>query len=151
MLYTLLKYLHVLLAIVAVGFNSSFGLILGRASHGGADGREMKFALGTVRTMAIIAHACYLLLLLTGIAMVYVAGYPWSLKWIHGSVALFVVAFLVATFTLLPMMRRRLAILDARGPVDPEFLALSKGSAMIAAVLTLMTLVILWLMVAKPA
>jgi uncharacterized membrane protein len=150
-MYTTLKFLHILFAIVAVGFNTSFGLILGRASAGGADGREMKFALGTVRVMAIIAHALYLLVLATGIAMVYFAGYPWALKWIHVSLALFVVAFLTATFTLMPMMKRRVAILDARGPADPEFLKLSKRSAMIAGVLTVITLVILWLMVAKPA
>jgi uncharacterized membrane protein len=151
MLYTTLKFLHILFAIVAVGFNTSFGLILGRASKGGADGREMKFALGTVRAMAITAHALYLLVLATGVVMVYLAGYPWSLKWIHGSLALFVIAFLAATVTLLPMMKRRIAIVDARGPADPEFLKLSKRSAMIAAALTLITLVILWLMVAKPA
>lgn len=150
-MYIFLKFLHILLAIVAVGFNASFGLILGRASHGGADGREMKFALRTVRTMAMIAHSSYLLLFLSGIWMVYVAGYPWSMKWIHISAALFVVAFLTATFTLIPMMKRRIAIVDARGPVDPEFLALSKRSAIIGAALTLITLVILWLMVAKPA
>jgi uncharacterized membrane protein len=149
--YTILKYFHVLFAIVAVGFNTSFGLILGRASKGGADGREMKFALSTVQTMAIIAHTLYLLVLATGLTMVYMAGYPWSLMWIHGSLALFVIAFLTATFTLMPLGKRRMAIVDARGPADPEFLRLSKRSAMIAMVLTLMTLVILWLMVAKPA
>ena len=151
MLFTSLKFLHVLLTIVAVGFNAAFGLILGRARGGGADGREMKFALGTVRAMAVVAHTCYLLVLLTGVALVHVAGYPWSLKWIHVSLALFVIAFLTATFLLFPLMRRRMTALEARGPADAEFIAMSKRSTMIGGALTLITLVILWLMIAKPA
>ena len=151
MLYTTLKFLHVLLTIIAVGFNMTFGLLLARAAKGGPDGRELKYALSTVKLMSAIANGCYLLVVLSGIAMVQVAGYSWSLKWIHGAAALFVVTFSLALFVMAPMMKRRMAILDARGPADPEFLKLSKRSAILGGVLSLMTLTIIWLMVSKPA
>ena len=35
MLFLTLKYLHVLLAIIAIGFNSAYGLIIGRARKAG--------------------------------------------------------------------------------------------------------------------
>lgn len=149
-MYLALKFIHVFLAIVAVGFTSSFGLILGRAAKGGADGRELKFALETVRVMGLIGHVCFLLLLITGFALIHVAGYPWYL-WLKLSAGLVVVALLVAQFLLIPTVPRRLAILETKGPTDPEFIALSKRSAAIGAVLGLMALAVLWLMVAKPA
>ena len=62
-MYLALKFLHIFLAIVAVGFTSSFGLILARAARGGADGRELKFALETIRVMGLIGHVCFLFLL----------------------------------------------------------------------------------------
>jgi uncharacterized membrane protein len=148
--YLALKFLHIFLAIVAVGFTSSFGLILARAAKGGADGRELKFALETIRVMGLIGHVCFLLLLITGFALIHIAGYPWYL-WLKLSAGLVVVALVVAQFLLIPTVPRRLAILETKGPADPEFIALSKRSAAIGAVLGLMALVVLWLMVSKPA
>jgi len=48
MAYVVLKYVHVLAAIVAVGFNAAYGILIGRARRGGTDGREMAFALTPV-------------------------------------------------------------------------------------------------------
>ena len=67
MLYTVLKFVHILLAIIAVGFTSTFGLLSVRAAKIGGDGREMMFALKAIVLMSSIAHACFLLLLATGL------------------------------------------------------------------------------------
>ena len=70
MLYTTLKFLHVVLAITAIGFNSAYGLIIGRARKAGT--AELKFALRTVKVMDdYVANPCYVLLLLTGVGMVH--------------------------------------------------------------------------------
>lgn len=149
MLYTTLKYLHVLLAIIAVGFNSAYGLIIGRARKAGR--LELTFALKTVKVMDdYVANPCYVLLLLTGVGMVHVSGYPWSLKWIHGSLALLVIAFILAIGFYTPTLRKQIAILEARGPQDPEFLRLSKRGAMLGGILGLIVFVIIGLMVFKP-
>jgi uncharacterized membrane protein len=150
MLYTTLKFLHILLAITAIGFNSAYGLIIGRARKAGT--AELKFALRTVKVMDdYVANPCYVLLLLTGVGMVYTSGYPWSLKWIHGSMALLVVAFILAIGFYTPTLRKQIAILDSRGANDPEFLRLSKRGAMLGGILGVIVLVIVGLMVYKPA
>jgi uncharacterized membrane protein len=150
MLYTTLKFLHILLAITAIGFNSAYGLIIGRARKAGT--AELKFALRTVKVMDdYVANPCYVLLLLTGIGMVHTSGYPWSLKWIHGSMALLVVAFILAIGFYTPTLRKQIAILDSRGANDPEFLRLSKRGAMLGGILGVIVLVIVGLMVYKPA
>jgi uncharacterized membrane protein len=153
MLYLSLKLVHVFLAIIAVGFNVSYGLIIGRARRsGGTDGRELKFALRTVRFMDdYIANPCYILLLLTGVGMVHVAGYPWKLKWIHGSMALLVVLAILGFAVYTPTLRKQLAALEARGPQDPEFLRLSKRGSMLGGIIGLIVVAILYLMVFKPA
>ena len=152
MLYPTLKYIHILLAIVAVGYNATYGLIIGRARKAGPDARELKFALRTVKFMDdYVANPCYALLLLTGVGMVHAAGLPWALKWIHGSLALLVIAFVIALGFYTPTLRKQIALLDSRGPNDPEFLRLSKRGAALGGVLGVIVLVIVGLMVFKPA
>lgn len=148
-MYLTLKFLHVFLTIIAVGFTATFGLIMARAAKGGPDGREVKFALETLRLMGIIAHVCFFLILVTGVGMVQVAGFPWY-GWIKWSIAIFTFNFVIGLFVLAPSVSKRLMILSARGMADPEFIALSKRGAALGGVLSLLTLVILWLMIAKP-
>lgn len=150
MLFTTLKYLHVLLAIIAIGFNSAYGLIIGRARKAGR--LELTFALKTVKVMDdYVANPCYVLLLVTGVGMVHVGGYPWALKWIHGSMALLVVAFILGIGFYTPTLRKQIAVLEARGPEDAEFVRLSKRGAMLGGILGLIVFLIVGLMVYKPA
>lgn len=152
MLYTGLKYLHIVLAIVAVGFNASYGLILGRAQAANGDGREMRFALRTVQVMDdYVANPCYVLLLLTGIGMVHAAGYPWSLLWIWLSLALLAALAVIGFGFYTPTLRRQIAAFDAGGQESAEFRRLSKAGALQGAVLGVIVLVIVGLMVFKPA
>jgi uncharacterized membrane protein len=147
--YLTLKYLHVLLAIVAIGFNSAYGLIIGRARKAGT--AELTFALRTVKFMDdYVANPCYVLLLLTGVGMVHMSGYPWSLKWIHVSMALLVVAFVLGIGFYTPTLRKQIALLEARGAADPEFVRLSKRGSMLGGILGLIVLAIVGLMVYKP-
>lgn len=149
MLYTTLKYIHVLLAIVAVGFNIAYGLIIGRARRAGRV--ELTFALRTVKVMDdYVANPCYLLLLVTGVAMVEVAGYPWSLLWIHVSMALLVVLAVLGLAVYTPTLRKQIAALEARGPEDPEFLRLGKRGAMLGGIMGVLVFVMIGLMVYKP-
>jgi uncharacterized membrane protein len=97
-----------------------------------------------------VANPCYVLRLVTGVGMVHVAGYQWSWKWIHGSLALLVVAFVVAIGFYTPTLRKQIAVLESRGADDPEFLRLSRRASMLGGILGVIVLVILGLMVYKP-
>ena len=149
MLFTTLKLLHIVLAITAVGLNSAYGLIIGRARKAGT--AELTFALRTVKVMDdYVANPCYVLLLLTGVGMVHVSDYPWSWKWIHGSLALLVVAFVLAIGFYTPTLRKQIAVLESRGADDPEFVRLSKRGSMLGGILGVIVLAIVGLMVYKP-
>jgi uncharacterized membrane protein len=148
-MYFHLKFLHVLLAIIAIGFTSSFGLIQARARKAG-DVKEMKFALHLISAMSAISTLCFVVLVLIGVAMVHMAGIGFRPIWVHGSLALWLVAFALGFFVAKPAMVKRLAILESRGPTDPEFIALGKRSAKLGGFLSLIALAIVWMMVAKP-
>jgi uncharacterized membrane protein len=150
MLYNTLKFLHILLTIIAVGFSMTFGILLSRAARASQDGRELKYALTTVRLMSRIANIGFVLIVLLGVGMMHIQGLSWAPIWIHGSAALFLISLALGIFVMAPMTNRRIAILETRGPSDPEFIRLSKRSAMLGGILSLITLTIIWLMVAKP-
>ena len=148
MLYLTLKYIHVLLAIVAVGFNIAYGLIIGRAKKTGV--AELGFALRTVKVMDdYVANPCYILLLVTGVGMVHVAGYPWKLLWIHMSMALMVVLAALAFGIYTPTLRKQIAALERGGPNDPDVVRLGRRGAMLGGIMGVIVFVIIGLMVYK--
>ena len=97
-----------------------------------------------------IANPCYVLLGITGVGMVQVAGYPWSLKWIHGGLALLLL-MAVLGFARLHADAAQ-ADCRARGarPERSGVPALSKRGAMVGGILGLIVLGIVALMVFKP-
>ena len=70
-LYTFLKFLHIVFAIVAIGFNVSYGIWLRRAAT------EPEHAAHILRGVRLLddrfATPAYVLLLVTGVLMVFVA------------------------------------------------------------------------------
>ena len=69
-LYPYVKTLHILFAIIAVGFNASYAVWLVRGQR---DPAHLAFAVKGVKFMDdYIANPCYLLLLLSGLAMAFV-------------------------------------------------------------------------------
>ena len=148
--YLWLKAVHVFLAILAVGFSASYGLIIGRGRNAGRT--ELTFALKTVRAMAdFVANPAFVLLLLTGLAMIWMSGLPLATRWVHVSLALAVLSMGLGFGVAGPTLRKQIAVVEARGPEDPEFQLLSKRGALVGGILGLMSLVVLYLMVHKPS
>jgi uncharacterized membrane protein len=82
--------------------------------------------------------------------MIWEVGYAFTFTWIYLSLILFAVAFFAGTLVMVPSAKRRIAILAERGPSDPEFIALSQRAAKLGPALSLLALILVWLMVAKP-
>src|SRR5438105_3207071 len=90
--YLLLKFVHVLSAIFALGFNATYGFWLGRA---GGDERILPFVLSTLTLVDRVANAFYGLLLVTGLAMVFVGALDLRIFWIGTGLVLYVLAVIV--------------------------------------------------------
>jgi uncharacterized membrane protein len=149
--YALLKLVHILLAIAAVGYNATYGLLIGRA---GRDRAALSFALRTIKFMDDrIANPAYVLLLVTGIGLAHgsgrsITGTPWILH----ALVLLVVALLIAVLGYTPTLRRQIELLEREGPDHGGYKAASRRGALLGGLLFALALAILTLMVVqKPA
>jgi uncharacterized membrane protein len=148
-LYAFLKFLHVLLAIIAVGFNAAYGVLLARAA------REPEHTGHVLRTVKVLddrfANPAYGLLLVTGLAMVAVGDVDLTQFWLATALVLYLVAVLLGLLVYTPTLRAQIRVVDAAGPQSEEFRRLSARGALVGAILAVDVVAIVFLMVAKPA
>ena len=145
--YEILKYIHILSAIVAVGANITYGVWSVRARHEPA---HLAFAIKGIRFLDNrIANPAYGVLFLSGILMVIAGGLGLQL-WIVVAVILFVAIAVIGFAYFTPLVRNQLRLLDAGDTTSPEFERLARRNAIIGPILGLLVLVILALMVFQP-
>jgi len=97
------------------------------------------------------ANPAYLLLLVSGVTMVLIAGYPlFSTFWLLAALILWVVIVAIGIGLYTPTLSRQIRVLAASGAKSEEFQALSMRGQILGIVLGVIVLVILALMVFKP-
>jgi uncharacterized membrane protein len=148
--FQLTKFVHVLLAIVAVGFNASYGIWLARAAK--APQATQSHVLRTIKFIDDrFANPAYAMLLVTGLAMAFSAGIPFSRLWIAGSIGLWLVLVFVGLGVYTPTLRDQIRVLESEGPGSEEYQRLAARGRGVGIVLGLIVVVIVYLMVTKPA
>ncbi len=147
-LYDFLQYLHVVLAIVAVGFNASYGIWTARAAK---EPEHELHVLKGIRTLDDrFANPAYVLLLVTGVSMVLVGDLGFDTLWISAALGLYVVMALVAILLFTPALRKQIALVEAGDQRSEAHAALAKRSGMVGGILAVLVLAIVFLMVTKP-
>ena len=145
--YAVVKYAHVLLAIVAVGANATYGVWIGRAQR---DPATLPFVLRGVKFLDdFVANPAYVLRAASGLVMVLGLGVPWAL-WNQLGLALWALALGLGYGDYTPTLRRQIRALEQAGPASGEFKRLSLRGTIVGIMLVVIVLGIVWLMVAKP-
>jgi uncharacterized membrane protein len=145
--YLVLNFVHVVLAIVAVGFNASYGVWLARARH---DPEHLGHTLRGVKFLDDwFANPSYVLLLLTGLAMAHFGRIPLTTFWIAASLVLWLVAAGIGVGLYSPALRAQIRAVDAHGPTAPEALRLGRRATVIGILNVVPIVLILVLMVFK--
>lgn len=146
--YNLLKFVHVALAIVAVGFNASYGIWLARA---GRQPEHLGHVLRGIKTLDDwFANPAYVLLLITGVLTTVVGGIPLETFWIAASIGLWILLVAAGLGIYTPTLRRQIALVESGGADSPEYRALSRRGIVVGALLAVIVMVIVFLMVTKP-
>jgi len=146
--YLFFKFLHVLLAIAAVGFNATYGILLGRAAR---EPEHTAHVLASVRFLdRRVANPAYALLLVTGLVMVWLGGIDLTQFWLATAIGLYVLAAALGIVVYGPVVRAQAQALDRGGPSSAEFKRLSSRGAVLGAVVGADVVVIVFLMVTKP-
>lgn len=147
--YLLLKFLHVLLAIAALGANLTYGVWFARANA------DPAFAAAALRGIKFIddriANPAYVLMLPTGAAMVMLGGLSFRTPWIAWAMGLWAVAILAAYLGYTPALRAQIRAVEREGIASGAARRLAVAGNVWAAVLGLLVAAILVLMVFKPA
>jgi uncharacterized membrane protein len=101
-IYIILKFLHVLLAITAVGANITYGVWLSRAAREPA---HLEYVLRGIKVLDDrVANPAFGSLLVSGVAMVFAGRIPWTTPWILTSLVLYIVLVLVGLFGYTPLI-----------------------------------------------
>ncbi len=145
--YLLLKYIHILSAIVAVGANITYGVWSFLSQREPA---HLGFTLKGIRWLDNrIANPAYGVLFLSGVALIIVGGVPIKL-WIIAAVIIFVAIAAIGGAVFTPLVRRQIALVEAGDTSSPEFERLSRRNSLIGPLLGVLVLVVLAMMVFKP-
>ena len=146
--YMLLRFVHVLLAFIAVGGNLTYALWI---RVGERQPEHLAFTIRGIRTIdRAVANPAYLLLLVSGLGIVWLGGIPLAQGWLLLALGLYVIAALLGYFVYGPVVRRELAALE-RGGVDDAEYRRSRGQARTLGIwTTAIVVVILGLMVTRP-
>lgn len=148
--YSFMKFIHVLLAIVAVGFNASYGIWLARAAS--APQPTQSHVLRTIKFLDDrVANPAYGLLLLTGLFMAFSAGIPFSRLWIAAGIGLWLVLIFVGLGFYTPTLRDQIRVLESEGPGSEEYQRLAARGRSLGILLGIIVVAIVFLMVVKPA
>ncbi len=136
------------LAIIAVGFNASYGIWIARSAR---DPQHIGFVMRTIRMLdSRVANPAYGLLLLSGLFMAFTAGYPLTTLWIAVSLALYALAFVLGLGVIAPNFRTQLRALEDEGAESAAFRAAAGRGRRWGILVSADVLVIVFLMVAKP-
>ena len=147
-IYTITKFVHVVLAIIAVGFNASYGIWIVRSAR---DPEHIGFAVRTIKFIDDrFANPAYGLLLLTGLLMVASAGYPLTTLWIAAALVLYVIVVVLAFAVVTPNLRAQIRALESDGPGSETFRAAAARGRTFGILVSVLVLGIVFLMVVKP-
>lgn len=147
-LFNLFKYLHILLALVAVGFNISYSIWLARAAR---KPEHLDYTLRGIKVLDdYFANPAYVLLLLTGLAMVFTTNIPLSTFWIAAALVLWFVMLILGIGIYTPTLRKQIAVLETQGADSGEYKKLDQRAMIVGIVLAGIVLGIIFLMVFKP-
>jgi uncharacterized membrane protein len=147
-LYGLLKWLHVLAAIVVVGAHASYGVWIVRAS---SHLEALPFTLRNIKLLdervVIPAMAAQLV---TGLAMALIVRAWLSTPWLLTGLALFVAVVLMHILAYRPVLSRLIELLDREGIESASYKAAADREMRLGLTMVALMIVIVFLMVVKP-
>jgi uncharacterized membrane protein len=147
--YAILKFVHIMLAITAVGANITYGVWLARA---GREPQHLAYALRGIKVLDDrFANPSFGLLFVTGLALLYVGKIPWTTPWLLSALLVYAGVMALGLFGYTPALRKQIATLERVGPQSPEYARVSGQSTRLGMLLAVLVVVIVFLMVTKPA
>ncbi|MBX7233545.1 MAG: DUF2269 domain-containing protein [Caldilineales bacterium] len=146
--FAITVFLHVFFAIVAVGTNMTY-LVLLWWSRRQPD--LVVYALKTIRMLdSRLANPAYMLVLLTGFVMVFTVPFPLTTPWILSGLVLYVVIAVLGIAVYAPAFRRQMQIAVRDGIEGEAYQRAARFANILLGAVALLAALIVFLMVVKP-
>jgi uncharacterized membrane protein len=146
--FEVFKLVHILAVITALGANLTYAFWLGRA---GRDPVQLVWVIESIRRLdRRVANPAYIVAALAGAAVVVTGPYTFGSAWIESAIGIYVLVAVLGITVYAPAIRAQLA-LARTVPESDAYGAAAGRSRMIGLLVTAMVLVIVVLMVFKPA
>jgi uncharacterized membrane protein len=144
--YVFIKFLHILIAILALGTSAGLGVVLefygDHPTHGA-------FVLGAIkRIVAFVVVPGYVLMLATGLWM---TNLSWSIttKWIHAALVLWGVGMAMLASSVV-VLHKQIGLFNTEGRTSSAYRKVSLLGRGLGAATGLIVVIILYFMVFKP-
>jgi uncharacterized membrane protein len=145
--YSLLKLVHVLAAILAVGTNVTYFVWLSRARRHRDQAPHVLPGIRALDTR--LANPAYVVLPVTGILMVLDADLGFTTFWIATAIVLYIALAVIAGAFFSPSLRRQVELATAQA--EPSAYDQAAKRTTVSGIITMLPVVaILYLMVIKP-
>jgi uncharacterized membrane protein len=144
--YLLVKFSHILIAILALGTSAGLGIVL--EFYGGHPTHAPFLFRAIGRIVAFFVLPGYVLMLGSGLWLVNLS-WPLTTKWIQVALGLWGVGIVMLSIFLV-VLHRQLRLLEAEGPTSRSYQRMSLLGRGLGAGLGLLVIFILYLMVLKP-
>lgn len=146
--WQILKLVHILSVIVALGANLTYAYWLARA---GRDRDRLVFVIESIgRLDRRVANPAYIVAFLAGAGIVLTGPFSFQTPWVSAAIVLYMLVALLGITVYAPTVRGQLALARA-DPTSSEYGAAARRSRLIGLGVTGLVLVIVALMVLKPA
>ncbi len=146
-LVLLLKLIHVLAAITAVGANLTYTYWL---RYAGLDRDRLLWTMRGIRRLDnFIATPAYVVLAITGVLMVLTGAFSFTQGWIIAGIALYVLVVILGIALYAPALKRQIAEAEA-DPTSPAYAEAARRSNIYGIITIGTVLLIVVLMVTKP-
>jgi uncharacterized membrane protein len=144
--YVLLKFFHILIAILTLGASAGLGIVLEFYGDHPTHGPFLLRAIKRIVTVCVLPG--YVLMLLTGLWMVNLS-WPLTTRWIQAALVLWAIGIILLVLDL-AVLRKQLALVETQGSASPSYKGASLLGRALGAGAGLIVIVILYLMVFKP-
>lgn len=145
--YIWLKFVHVFVAIVALGTSAGLGIVLEFYGDHPVHGLFVLHAVK--RLVAFVVIPGYLLMVVTGLWITHDA-WSFAFGWIQAALVLWVLGAVTLVGSLV-LLNKQIALFEANGPTSTSYKRVSLLGRFIGGASGLIIVIIVYLMVAKPS
>lgn len=147
-MYLLLKTIHILSVILALGSNLTYGFLTYKAEQ---EPIYLVYTLKTIRWIdRNVANRSYIITLMSGLLLVWSSGYSFYTFWIWLSLAIFLLIALLGITLYGPIIRKQIQLAEQNQIGTAQYKKIRNQSQTIGVVVTVLVVIILILMVTKP-